>query len=194
MSTVMNYDTFEMMVDSYHFTEKQCYQLYRFYLQRIRRGRYIDGESAFYKVMDSYNNYHDILIEDGFQEEDVVCALCRELYSYEKFLPLKLLVLESVKSEKENIVLHNANILHSSPSKLYAKTRLWKDLNKPESYRSFMLLSSADLVKRYHVSIDDAVERYPLDRSAINRLVSRRDMNRRAREYEQQKLLEKGPH
>lgn len=191
MSDVMSYEMFEMMVDSYHFTEKQCAQLYRYYLRGIHRG-YYDSESAFYQLMDSYNNSYDILISDGFEEEKVVSALCRDLNSYQKYLPLKLLILESVRSEKENVVLHNANILHSSPNKLYAKTRLWKDLGKPVSYRSFMLLTSSELRQNYGISIDDAVESYPLDRMAIDRLVSRREMNRRASECNQGKLFVKG--
>jgi len=186
MNLLVNFNEFEAIVDSYNLTDKQTLKLYKNYLILNRKKINYDIEAL---LMD-FDHAYEVLINEGYKEEEVTDILARRIICFRSDLEVKLLILETVsKKEKDQIVLHDCTVLQFSTSHFYAKTRLWRDLGKPLSYDHFMRLNKAEIEKEYGYNDKELKAKYPINKNTLKLLTSRKKTNQIIREREKQKVL-----
>lgn len=184
----MNYELFVEDLGFYHLTEDQKKQLYRAYSKVAKQYKRVGID---YDISDFLIQFEEILgafSKDGYKGEKIVTFAIEHMESLKNNLNFKLLVLDSVsKDEKESVLFDHPELLEQSVRSLYAKTRLWKDVDRNSPYHAFLELPFDDIEMLYQLSRDELFEMYPFSHQAMASLTSRRKVKKEVLKREEAK-------
>jgi len=177
---MLSFMEFKEEVRYYLLTDLQELNLYKSYLKIARKYEKVRLEYDVDEFFTSFDNATDAFIDFGFKEKEIMDFLTNNLEYLQCDVKTKLLVIDTVDIKDRNEVLYSGTKNLSMPLKtLYAKTRLYRELNPDFTYNEFLSMSREEIEKKYNLKFTDVLKKYKVTKNNRNLLASRKQIKDR---------------